>query len=158
MRNSRAPLSLKAVYGPILLILSIVMLLLIPIRTVPANVAANCGRLITEPTGRALPTVQDHRPWFASVLQEQRLEAVCEDAAAARWWYVLISALAFLLAVGRVAGRWSTRALLAIIWFLGLLILLAAIFDGPPLPLGVAVVGCIVAGYGRPPPSDQPGT
>lgn len=125
------------------------LLLVVPIRTAPANVAKECGSLVQEPGGRSAPSATEDRGWLAPVAQEQRLEAVCEDAASARWIYVGLVAVGLVVALWRAlrgAVGLPSRVLLALV---GIAVLGAAVFDGPPALLGLAVMGAGMAASRR---------
>jgi hypothetical protein len=76
---------------------------------------------------------------------EQRLEAVCEDAASARWIYVAFVVAALALAAWRHARVRSGPGSRALGTGLMLLLLAAAVFDGPPVPLLIGALGAILA-------------
>ncbi len=127
--------------GSLLILTALVLLLVVPIRTAPANVAKDCGRLLEEPGGKLWATPAGERGFLQPLLQEQRLEAVCEDAAAARWIYVGVVTAGLGLAVWRAvrSGAGPRSRLLALL--VAVAALAGAVFDGPPVLLGLAVVG-----------------
>lgn len=128
--------------GLALLAASLGFLLVTPIRTAPDNIAKECGK-VTAIT--ATPRVATDRGWIARLTEEQRLEATCEDAAMARVFYLAPATLAFATALWR-ASRTSASSISRILLLVfGIVVLAAAIVDGPLLPLALGSLGAGVS-------------
>lgn len=129
---------------------ALVLLAVVPIRTSPANVAKECGAVVTHPAGQPNAAPAERRGWIVSIAQEQRLEAVCDDAMSARWMYIgwAIGSAGLAAWVSLRPAKSKASMLLLAVAAVGAIA--AAVLDGPPLLLGLLALGCLVVVVSRP--------
>lgn len=112
--------------GIMLLTAALALQFVLPISTSPENSAGSCGRLLESQQKEA----DDDRNLWVLLFEEQRLEAVCDDARTARWAYVGLSSGAILFGSVRLRRRTPHRTVRFILIGVGLLLALAAVTDG----------------------------
>lgn len=126
--------------GIMLLTVALALQFVLPISTSPENSAGSCGRLLESQQKEA----DDDRNLWVLLFEEQRLEAVCDDARTARWAYVGLTSGAILLGSVRLRRRTPHRTVRFILIGVGLLLALAAVTDGPIVLLLGSAAGALL--------------
>ncbi|MDP9387252.1 MAG: hypothetical protein M3Q48_04835 [Actinomycetota bacterium] len=126
--------------GIMLLTVALALQFVLPISTSPENSAGSCGRLLESQQKEA----DDDRNLWVLLFEEQRLEAVCDDARTARRAYVGLTSGAILLGSVRLRRRTPHRTVRFILIGVGLLLALAAVTDGPIVLLLGSAAGVLL--------------